>query len=152
MLIGHCEWCSLPKLGLPGIKAKIDTGAQTSALHAFNINSFHQNGLRKVHFEIQPLQANRRITIQCVGNVIDERLIMSSNGYNESRYVIETPIILGGYQYPIQLTLSNREPLKYRMLLGRQALNCFFLVDPAQRLITGKAYFYELYRYYQQSS
>ncbi len=131
LLIGRFEWCSLPKLKIPAIKAKIDTGAKTSAIHAFNIKTFRQGGKLKVKYDIHPIQGNDKVIVSCKSVVIDERAIMSSNGHKEHRYVISTILGLGGKQWPIELTLSNRDPLRFRLLLGREALSHKVIIDPS---------------------
>jgi len=131
LVIGHSEWCALPELNLPAIKAKTDTGAKTSALHAFNIKAHIEAGVEVVCFDIHPLQANSKTTVHCKAVVVDKRHIMSSNGHREFRYVIASELQLGGQAWPIELTLSNRDPLRYRMLLGRQALNHRTLINPS---------------------
>lgn len=142
LLIGRDEWCQLPNLHIPAIKAKIDTGAKTSSLHAFNIKLIHRHYQAYVHFDIHPLQNNDRILIACVAPVIDEREIMSSNGHKEHRYVIRTTLVISDQTWNIEVTLSNRDPLRYRLLLGREALNKRVLIDPSlsrhQKKITSK--------------
>jgi hypothetical protein len=138
LLIGGNEWCALPELGIHMIKAKIDTGAKTSAIHAYDIKSYFLKRRKYVRFKVHPLQRRNDISISCHAEIIDERHIMSSNGHIENRYVIRTPIILGTEQWMIQLTLSNRDPLRFRMLLGREALNGRFLIEPNKRLLQGK--------------
>jgi len=138
LLIGWEEWCSLPNLGLPAIKAKIDTGAKTSALHAFNIKPFQQEGIQLVAFSVYPLQRNRDVYKTCVAEVIDERVVMNSGGHKELRYVIKTPLILGDRRWDIEITLSNRDPLAFRMLLGREALNGQVIIDPMKSMRQGK--------------
>ena len=131
LLIGRCEWCALPLLNVPRIKAKIDTGAKTSALHAFNIRYREINGQPYVKYDIHPFQGNHEEIINCTSVVIDKRVIMSSNGHKENRYVILTSLLLGDKTWPIELTLSNRDPLRFRLLLGREALNHRVIIDPA---------------------
>lgn len=130
LLIGRSEWCRLPKLKLPAIKAKIDTGAKTSALHALNIKPFRQKGQTWVYFDVYPLQGNQQVLVACKAPVLGRRLVMSSNGHKENRYVIETALGLGEHCWKIQLTLANRDPLRFRLLLGREALGSRFLIDP----------------------
>ncbi len=130
LVLGRSEWCELHDLKIPAIRAKIDTGAKTSAIHAENIKPLKRNGQEYVAFDVYPLQANDKIVISCCKPIIDERYIMSSNGHKERRWVIETRLSLGGEQWPIELTLSNRDPLKFRLLLGREALSQRALVDP----------------------
>jgi len=130
LLIGRSEWCGLPMLNVPLIKAKIDTGAKTSALHAFNLVYDNTNGQQRVHYDIHPFQNNNKIIVRCTSLVIDQRMIMSSNGHKENRYVISTSLSLGTKTWPIELTLSNRDPLRFRLLLGREALNRHVMIDP----------------------
>lgn len=136
--IGWNEWVSLPNLKIPAIKAKIDTGAQTSALHAFDIEPFSKNGRDMVRFSVHPLQANNELTVRSIAPVIDMRHIMSSNGHRELRYVISSAIELADRQWEIELTLSNRDPLKFRMLLGREALKHDIVIHPNQQCHNGK--------------
>lgn len=138
MLIGWQEWCALPDLGIPFIKAKIDTGAKTSSLHAYNIKEFYKGHYKYVSFEIHPIQDNNDLSFSTKARVIDERNVMSSNGHKELRYVIETDLILGDTITTIELTLSNRDPLRFRMLLGRDALSVHSIIDPAKRNCLGK--------------
>jgi ribosomal protein S6--L-glutamate ligase len=130
LLIGRNEWCQLPNLDIPAIKAKIDTGAKTSAIHAFNIKPVMREGQKYVCFDIHPIQGNDMVLINCHAPIVDERYIMSSNGHREHRYVILTALNIGSQCWNIELTLSNRDPLRFRMLLGREALNHRILIDP----------------------
>ncbi len=138
ILIGWQEWCALPKLHLPAIKAKIDTGAKTSALHAYDIRPFHRHGELFAHFKVHPLQRREDLEIECTAHVIDHRVIMNSGGYKELRYVIRTDILLGTLKWEIDISLTNREPLAFRMLLGRDALAHHFLIEPGKKLYQGK--------------
>jgi len=138
LLVGRCEWCCLPDLGIPAIKAKIDTGAKTSAIHAFDIHSEIIHHKKQVNFKVHPIQGNSHIVLECQALVIDERLIMSSNGHKEHRYIIMTDIKLGEHVYNVELSLSNRDPLTFRMLLGREALNKRMIVDPSLTCEQGK--------------
>lgn len=131
LLIGRDEWCTLPDLRVRAIKAKIDTGAKTSALHAFNIRRVKINNKRYVKFDIHPLQSDNKTIISCVAPIIDQRHIMSSSGHIEHRYVIQTMLSISNTEWSIQVTLSNRDPLRYRLLLGREALNNRVLIDPS---------------------
>lgn len=130
LLIGRSEWCQLPDLNIPAIKAKIDTGAKTSALHAFNIHCITKNHKRFVCFDIHPLQHDDTTIVSCIAPLVDERHIMSSSGHIEHRYVIKTALMITNQQWEIEVTLSNRDPLRYRLLLGREALNSRVLIDP----------------------
>ena len=120
--VGWVEWISLPDLGIPSIEAKTDTGAKTSALHAHNIQPFGSNKNRKVRFVINPIKDNPELAIYCSAKVIDEREITSSMGRTEKRYVINTTLNIGDFSKEIEITLTNRENLNYRMILGRSAL------------------------------
>lgn len=120
--VGWEEWLGLPDLGLPALKAKVDTGARTSALHAFTIQPFGSVEKPRVRFGIHPIPDRPDFEVYCSANVVDRREVTSSNGQTELRYVIETPVHIGGQTWPIQITLTNRENMSYRMLLGRQAL------------------------------
>jgi ribosomal protein S6--L-glutamate ligase len=138
LLIGRNEWCQLPELDIPAIKAKIDTGAKTSAIHALNIKAVVKNKKHYVHFDINPLQSNDDILIHCVAPVIDQRYITSSNGHKEHRYVIAASLKMGERLWKIELTLSNRDPLRYRLLLGREALNNRVIIHPGISCNQGK--------------
>jgi ribosomal protein S6--L-glutamate ligase len=131
LLIGRNEWCRLPDLDIPAIKAKIDTGAKTSAIHAFNIKPVMRESQKYVCFDIHPIQGNDTVLVNCHALVADERYIMSSNGHKEHRYVILTTLNMGEQCWNIELTLSNRDPLRFRMLLGREALNHRAVIDPS---------------------
>ena len=122
--VGWEEWVSLPKLNLPALIAKTDTGADTSALHAFNIQTFGKNN-QMVRFGINPIDTDERFSIFCSAKIIDQRNITSSNGIAELRYVIETDIIIGDVKKKIPITLTNRENMKYKMIIGRSALDGF---------------------------
>lgn len=135
LLIGWNEWCALPGLGIPFIKAKIDTGAKTSAIHADLIKPYELKQKKFVKFRIHPIPKRNDISMFCHAEVIDQRHVMSSNGHIENRYVITTPIRLGDQEWDIELTLSNRDPLRFRMLLGREALKGRVVIDPSRRLL-----------------
>ena len=130
--IGWKEWCQLPELNIPVIKAKIDTGARTSALHASHIIPFQKNGDTYVRFRVYPIQNTRKIMRTCEAKVIDYRTVKNSGGQTENRYVIQTPIILGKKTWLIDITLTNRSLLRFRMLIGRQAIKTGFLLDPGK--------------------
>ncbi len=138
IIIGWREWLTLPDLGIRALKAKIDTGARTSALHTFNLEPFEQSGIPKVKFGIHPLQRRKDIEITCVADVIDRRRVTSSDGQSEKRYVIRTDVTLGEFRWPIELTLTNRRSMRFRMLLGRGAIGGLFLVDSAKSYLTGR--------------
>lgn len=128
--IGWAEWVSLPDLGLPAIKAKVDTGAKTSALHAFQIEPFGPPDRPMVRFAVHPVPGRTDTVIYCSAPVIDRREVTSSNGERELRWVITTRLQIGARSWPIEMTLANRETMAYRMLLGRQAIRGDVRVDP----------------------
>ena len=135
-VIGWREWLSLPELGIPKIKAKIDTGARTSALHAFALEPMMQDGQNKIRFDIHPFQHDTSIVKTCIADVVDKRMVTDSGGHQEERYVILTPVTLGGRTWPIEITLTEREDMLFRMLLGRSALRKRYLINPARSFIT----------------
>lgn len=136
--VGWREWVALPALCLPAIKTKIDTGARTSALHAFLVEPFEREGILNVRFGIHPLQRRRDIEIFCESEVIDCRVVSDSGGHREKRYVIRTPIKLGVLEWPIEVTLTNREEMVFRMLLGRSAMRGRLLINPRVSYKTGR--------------
>jgi hypothetical protein len=137
LTVGWREWLALPELGIPAIRVKVDTGARTSALHTFNLETFVENGQRKVRFGVHPLRRHPKIEIFCVADLLDERVVTNSGGASERRVVIQTPIRLGDREWPIEITLANRESMKFRMLLGRTAMAGQMLVDPNGSYLLG---------------
>jgi len=138
IIIGWREWLALPDLGIQAIKAKIDTGARTSALHTFGLEQFEKEGTLKVKFGVHPLQRRKDIEVCCVADVVDRRRVTSSVGQSEMRYVIQTSVSLGEFRWPIELTLTSRRSMRFRMLLGRAAISGLLLVDPAKSYLTGR--------------
>jgi ribosomal protein S6--L-glutamate ligase len=137
IIVGSEEWCALPALGIPAIKVRVDSGAKTSSLHAFNLRAFKRQGVLWVSFEVHPLQHNRRTIIRCEAEVIDKRMVKSSTGIAEKRYVIRTTLQHASASWDIELTLSNRDSMGFRMLLGREAMMGRILVDPAAGCLGG---------------
>ena len=133
LTFGWEEWISLPKLGLPALKAKIDTGARTSALHAFDIETFGSNQNPHVRFMVHPIPGRNDLVIPCSAPIIDRREVTSSNGESESRYVIETEFSVGGRSWPIEVTLTNRLGMAMHMLVGRQALLPEITINATER-------------------
>ena len=130
LIVGSEEWCSLPGLGLPAIKARVDSGAATSSLHAFNIVCFHRDGELWISFEVHPLQKDRSVVVRHEAPVLEQRGVRNTSGISETRYVIREELVLGEQRWPIELTLTNRDAMGYRMLLGREAMVGRVLVDP----------------------
>jgi len=139
LTIGWREWLSLPELGIPAIRAKTDTGARTSALHTFQLETFEdEDGRLKVRFGVHPVRQRTDVALFCVAEVVDRRIVRSSGGHATERVVIRTPVRLGKEQWPIEITLTNREKMKFRMLLGRTAMAGRVLVDPQASYLLGQ--------------
>ena len=139
ILVGWREWVSLPALGIPAIKSKIDTGARSSALHVCNLEDYQEHDRRKVKFILHPLQRQTKVEIICHADVIDERTVSDSGGHRERRLVIRTPLRLAGREWPVEITLTNREDMLFRMLLGRTAMLGRLVVDPELSYRCGRA-------------
>lgn len=148
-VIGQEEWCELPSLNIPAIKARVDSGAQTSSLHAFNIQPIIKDGEEHVTFHVHPIQNNRKIMLRCEAAIVDRRLVKSSSGEKEKRYVIRIPIRLNNEEWPIEVTLTNRDSMGYRMLLGRQAMENRLLIDPDLSFKLGSKPENEIKSYYK---
>ena len=138
LTLGWREWVGLPDLGLPSIKAKVDTGARTSTLHAFEVRPFMEDDKRRVEFKIHPKQRNSDIINTCIADVVDERVVSDSGGHKEHRLIIVTPLVLGPYSWPIEVTLTARDNMLFRMLLGRTAIVGTAMVDPSKSYLVGK--------------
>jgi hypothetical protein len=137
-VIGWKEWVSLPELEVPRILCKVDTGARTSALHAFYVEDFYEGDRHRVRFGLHPKQGKSETEIDCVADVFDVRNVTDSGGHTESRFVIRTPVVIGNDSWPIEITLTNRDTMQFRMLLGRTAIVDNFLVDAAAHKLMGK--------------
>lgn len=138
LTFGWREWVTLPELGLPAIKAKVDTGARTSALHAFELRPFVENDIQRIEFSIHPLQKDEQTVAVCVADVVDKRTVTDSGGHQEERWVIQTILVIGPYSWSIEITLTARDNMKFRMLLGRNALKNRALVDSSTSYLVGK--------------
>ncbi|WP_017301746.1 ATP-dependent zinc protease [Nodosilinea nodulosa] len=131
-IIGWREWIALPGLGVHAIKAKIDTGARSSALHAFAVERFERGGRAMVRFQAHPIQRNDDYIVTAEAALLDERVVRNSGGQEELRPVIDAQVQVGGSVWAIELTLTNRDEMGFRMLLGRQAVRRRYLVDPGR--------------------
>lgn len=133
-MLGWREWVSLPELGIARIKAKVDTGARTSAIHAFSLERISS---KRVRFAVHPIQKSTQ-TVWCEAQVLEDRWVSDSGGNRELRPVILTPMRLGDVSTEIEVTLTTRESMLFRMLLGRTAINGHYTVNPAASFLMGK--------------
>ena len=138
-IVGWRERIALPELGITSVKVKIDTGARSSALHAFDIECFKKNYIDYVRFKVHPCQRDKDKVIPAQAKLLDVRPVRNSGGQSESRPVIETTVTLNDQSWPIELTLTNRDVMGFRMLLGRQALRQKFLVDSGKSYVQSQA-------------
>lgn len=135
--IGWREWVSLPDLGVKELKAKVDTGADNSSLHAFDLERFEENGRQMVRFDVHPHQRKRRPSIPCVAEVVGERMVKNPGGRAERRPVIRTTLVVAGEEFEALINLTTRDEMTFRMLLGRRTVRENFVVDP------GRSYLWE---------
>ena len=136
--LGWREWVEMPVLGLKRVKAKVDTGARTSSLHAFEVRDFDDGGAHRVEFKMHPNQHDTDEVVVCVADIIDQREVRDSGGHREKRWVIETPIRIGQYTWNAELNLTSRDDMLFRMLLGRTALRGRAVVNPARSYLVGE--------------
>jgi len=138
LTLGWREWVGLPALKIHQIKAKVDTGARTSSLHAFKVRSFLEGNKERVEFQMHPIQKNNDTVATCIADVFDKRVVTDSGGHKEERFVILTDLSIGKHTWPIEVTLTARDDMLFRMLLGRTAIKNRAQVDPARSYLVGK--------------
>ena len=138
LIIGWREWVSLPQLGLPAIKAKVDTGARSSAIHAFDIERVRRDGQDWLLFQVEPIQRDSSIVRRCEAPLVDIRRVTDSGGHAADRYFITTELHLGPLQRTIEMTLTQRNDMLFRMLLGRTAMVPGVLADPSRSFTLGR--------------
>ncbi|MBJ6138340.1 ATP-dependent zinc protease [Marinobacter litoralis] len=136
--LGWREWVGLPELGIGRMKAKVDSGARTSCLHTFRTEPYTENGERRVKFWVHPVQNDMQEVIECDAKVLDERTVTDSGGHKELRLVIETTVTVGDESWPIEMTLTNRDTMRFRMLLGRTAMSGRAVVYPEASYLAGE--------------
>lgn len=136
--VGWREWVALPELGIPAVKVKIDTGARTSALHAVDIKRINKNGRDMVRFTVQPIQRNSSVLVRAEAPLIDIRSVSDSGGHSEKRFVISSRLTMGSMDTEIDITLTERNTMLFRMLVGRTALADNVMVDPAASYLCGR--------------
>ncbi len=138
ILAGWREWVSLPGLGVPWVKAKLDTGARSSAIHAFDLVELERDGERWVRFSVHPWQRSDEDAVQCECPVLDVREVRSSSGHSEERLVVAMDLVLIGRTVPVEMTLARRDEMGFRLLVGREALRQGFAVDPGASYLGGR--------------
>jgi len=134
-VIGWREWVALPEIGISRIKAKIDTGARSSSLHAYDMKRFRRRTVPMIRFKVHPIQRDFRAVVEAEAELVDLRKVRSSTGVQTLRPVIKTPLELGSRTWDIEITLVRRDAMGFRMLLGRQTLRRRLLVDPGRSFV-----------------
>lgn len=145
IMVGWREWVALPELNLPAIKAKVDTGARTSAIHAFDIEPFLRGDEEWVRFSVLPMQNNDRMHRRCEARIVDSRQITDSGGHQQRRIVVATTLVIGDLSKTIELTLTERSTMMFRMLIGRTALQPETIIDPSESFLCGRLRAKQLY-------
>lgn len=148
-IIGSEEWLALEDLNIPAIKARVDSGAKTSSIQAKNIKRIMRKGEAWVTFDVNPIQDNLSLYVSCEAKVVDTRIVKSSSGESQKRFVIKTKLKLGAQTFEIELTLADRSGMEYRMLLGREALKNRFLVDASKSFILQENLDGEIFKKYK---
>lgn len=151
VVLGWREWFELPTLGIPAIKVKVDTGARTSALHAFKIKPFKKHGKKFVKFQIHPVQKRKDIVRTCIAEVVDRRYIKDSGGHRELRYIIKTLLKIRDLEWEAEVSLTDRRKMNFRMLLGRTAMKNI-ITNPRKSFIKGDMDDFELVEMYQDQN
>ncbi len=139
IVVGWREWVALPELGIERIKAKIDTGARTSALHAWQLERYTERGAPWARLWVHPLQRNTDLSVTVDAPIVDERTVADSGGHRERRIVIASTLDIGAAAWPIEITVTNRDSMLFRMLLGRTAMKGRIVVDPSRSYALKKA-------------
>ena len=142
--VGWREWVAFPEIGLPAVRAKVDTGAATSALHAHSVERFAQGGAPYVRFSVHPFfRRHRRVTVVCEAPLVDERTVTSSSGHEDARLVVGVTLRLGvrsdAPEWPVEVGLADRRQMRFPMLLGREAMAGRVVVDPGASFLLGAA-------------
>ena len=137
-ILGWREWVSLPCLGIAAIKAKLDTGAKTSALHAWDISLYMVDSRQWIRFRVQPMQGDKVTSVVCEAPLSDRRWVTNSSGARERRYIISTDLQIGTSSWPIELSLANRDAMEFPMIIGRQAMQDRLIVDPRASFRAGR--------------
>jgi ribosomal protein S6--L-glutamate ligase len=151
IIIGKEEWCGLPALDLPAIKARVDSGAKTSSLHAINITTLEEGEKKFVAFDVQPIHGNKSILKRCKAEIVGRRIVKSSSGESEKRFVIKTTLSLGQENWDIEITLTNRDSMDYKMLLGREAMHDRILINPNHSFHQGTKQTEEIVKIYKKN-
>lgn len=137
-VLGWREWVALPALGIPAIKAKIDTGARSSALHAASVEPFDRDDEEWVKFRIHPVRSRPEIAVEGRARILDRRVVSDSGGHREERIFVRTPLVAGALEWPIEINLTDRETMLFPMLLGRTAMSGRVCVDPSRSYVLGR--------------
>lgn len=137
-VLGWREWLALPDLGIPAIKAKIDTGARTSAIHAASVETIRRDGADLVRFHVHPVRSRPDIIVRGEVPILDRRVVSDSGGHREERIFVRTRLVAGGREWPIEINLTDRETMLFPMLLGRTAMAGRVLVEPEHSYLLGR--------------